>query len=244
MLTNDQEQLLVSRERELHELKRQLSKMMDHVTETSLHPHSRAFTQYLKVESIGTMKEAIDDGVSGLGSARLDSKTNPGRKKGKRKPEAVLLGPETPEAGTAAVNLLTRDVKSAQVELTAALKTRDAVRIKKAVTAAADAVASVHARSQAKEKRSSAPITIQGGGMLNSPTSTTKPGMPVNDQEKKYLAFHDMARDRKHALTARGLEVSSVFVDDLYDLAVDAVPYNEWREFIRTQIPSPRVRSE
>ena len=64
MLTNDQEQLLVSRERELHELKRQLSKMMDHVTETSLHPHSRAFTQYLKVESIGTMKEAIDDGVN------------------------------------------------------------------------------------------------------------------------------------------------------------------------------------
>jgi len=50
-----------------------------------------------------------------------------------------------------------------------------------------------------------------------------------------------VATARKLALASRGFEVQNIFIDNLYDQAQDAeVPPNEWGEFVRLQLPSPR----
>lgn len=137
--------------------------------------------------------------------------------------------------GTVELQLST--IKSADADLKAAIKAKDPERIKKCIVVASDAVARARAKAKHMEKGA---IKLQGSGTgLEAPTAND-----VSDEEKKYLEFHEWATARKLNLASRGYEVMNVFVDDLYDEAVRDVPYCDWHEFIRMQLPSPRKGGE
>ena len=166
----------------------------------------------------------------------------------------------TPQAGAALIGdgadltksldtggeLTEETILTAEAELQAAMASKDPERLKKAIANASEAVARARAKNSQVLKKAN---IIKGGGDGSKPSAGPRtsirvaPKAEVSEEEKKYMLFHQLATARKLALASRGFEVQNIYIDELFDEAQD-VPQNEWHEFIRIQLPSPRGLDE
>ena len=145
-------------------------------------------------------------------------------------------------------------ISSAEDELKAAMESGDPERIKKALAAASGTVAKAKARHGGGRENRGAVVgkqhMLRGGGKKpgltpRGPAATPRgaPNAVVTDEnEARYLRFHEMATARKLALATRGFELQNCFIEQLYDKAVtEKVGEGEWHAFIRQELPSPRL---
>lgn len=142
-------------------------------------------------------------------------------------------------------------IAKAEAELKAAMAAGDPERLKAAIAGASATVAKARARGSTVVKKVN---IVHGDGATGktgqstlSKTSSVELADPeyLSEEERSYVRFHTAATSRKLALASRGFEVHSIFIDALYDAANSAqVPHNEWGEFLRLQMPSPRNKEE
>ena len=136
-------------------------------------------------------------------------------------------------------------IAKAEGELKAAMSAGDPERLKAAIANASDTVAKARAKGSHVLKKQQ---VLHGDGL--AATSRATEHIPteadaLTEEEKEYVRFHEIATARKLALASRGFEVQNVFIDTLYDAAINAdVPHGEWGEFVRLQLPSPRTEGD
>ena len=135
-------------------------------------------------------------------------------------------------------------ISKAEAELKAAMAAGDPDRLKAAIANASATVAKARAKGATVIKKQQ---VLHGDGVLTTRATEHMPTVAdaLTDEEKLYVRFHEVATARKLALASRGFEVQNVFIDTLYDGAVKAkVPPNEWGDYVRMQLPSPRPKGE
>uniref|UniRef100_A0A7S2N7Q3 Kinesin motor domain-containing protein n=2 Tax=Haptolina brevifila TaxID=156173 RepID=A0A7S2N7Q3_9EUKA len=138
-------------------------------------------------------------------------------------------------------------ITKAEAELKAAMSAGDPERLKAAIANASDTVAKARARGSHVLRKQQV-LHGDGGSSGGAAIKTSRAlehiqteADPLTEEEKAYVRFHEIATGRKLALASRGFEVQNIFIDTLYDAAVKAnVPTNEWGEFVRLQLASPR----
>ena len=64
--------------------------------------------------------------------------------------------------------------------------------------------------------------------------------MSATSDEEVFLAFHQLASQRKMDLAMRGLDVPNLSIDEMFEEAQRTdVPQTAWDVFLRRQLPSP-----
>jgi hypothetical protein len=135
-------------------------------------------------------------------------------------------------------------ISSAEAELKAAMAAGDPERLKAAIANASSTVAKARARGTQVLKKQQ---VLHGDSRPEMAAEHTYDHMPtamdaLSSEEREYIRFHEVATTRKLALASRGFEVQNVFIDSLYDIALkEQVPAADWGEFVRLQLPSPRL---
>ena len=135
-------------------------------------------------------------------------------------------------------------ITDAEKELKLAMASGDPDRLKTAIANASSTVAKARARGSHVLTKAQ---VLHGDGKTDEAPEHHKVtnADAADDEEKAYIRFHEIATDRKLALASRGFEVQNIFLDDLYDIALkEGVPQAEWGEFMRMQLPSPRMDDE